>query len=62
MVEKFSHALTHHHMWRVEMLSSEDREQLKIAAERARQRLKDAGLLDVERDAQREIKARVEAA
>lgn len=45
-----------------EALSPEDRKRLREAAARARQRLQEAGMLDVERDAQREIRARVHAA
>jgi hypothetical protein len=46
----------------VDSFSPHDRELLRAAAERARQRLQAAGLLDIERDAQREIRARIEAA
>lgn len=47
---------------RVDALSSQDRERLLAAAERARTRLQEAGMLDIERDAQREIRARIDAA
>jgi hypothetical protein len=46
---------------RVDALSPQDRQRMQAAAARARQRLQEAGLLDREHDAQREIRARVRA-
>ena len=46
----------------IDTLSPNDRQLMRQAAARARRRLEEAGLLDVEHDAQREIRARVHAA
>jgi hypothetical protein len=45
-----------------DILSPHDRELMRQAADRARRRLQEAGMLDIEREAQREIRARVHAA
>jgi len=48
--------------WQPELLNAHDQVVMRQAVIRARQLLMEAGRLDVEREAQREIRARVDAA